>query len=129
MSTIVAALALLGSLIAVTYLVFADTYTSRTCITTAEGVVECTSSSRTLIEENGSWVLLLLAIPVLLTAAGLLATYPQADVPWLAAWVVAVLYALLCIFAIAPFGLFFVPSAFLLLVATAWDGYRRSHHS
>jgi hypothetical protein len=61
---VLAALSVLAALIAAAYLIFADTYHGQGCSYGEDGVYRCEELSATLIEENGSWVLLLLALPV-----------------------------------------------------------------
>ena len=127
-ATTLAGLAVVLAFLAASFLLLADTYSGQTCTASAAGGVPvCTSESSSLIEQNGSWVLALLAVPLLFSAAGFLATLQRFNLPWFAGWVVAVSYALLCVVAAASIGFFFVPSALLLLIATGLNGYQRAY--
>jgi len=78
--------------------------------------------SRTLIEENGAWVLLLLAVPLALTFAGLASV--RWRLPRALTWATAVALLAACSIAIFSIGAFFLPAALLLLaaaVARAWE--------
>jgi hypothetical protein len=126
-STALAGLAIAAALVAAAFLIFADTYSGQTCVASASGSSTCTSESSSLIEENGSWVLILLAVPVLLSLLGFVAVQPHLGLPWFLGWTIAVGYAILCVAAMFSIGFFFIPSAALLLVATALNGYRRAY--
>jgi hypothetical protein len=124
---VLAGLALAAAILAAGFLTFADTYSGQTCTATAGGDPVCASESSSLIEENGAWVLALLIVPIALSAVGLLATLPRFDLPWFLGWTVSVSYALLCVISAASIGFLFMPSALLLLVATALNGHRRTY--
>jgi hypothetical protein len=126
---VLAGLSVAAAIAAAGYLIFADTYSGSTCIATTSGPAVCSSKSSSLIKENGVWVLALLSVPIALSAAGLMTTLPRFDLPWFLGWLVAVSFALLCVVAMFSIGFFFVPSALLLLIATATNGYRRAYRS
>ena len=83
--------------------------------------------SATLIQENGFWVLGLLAIPIVLTGLGLIsATMRQpgraagSRYPWrLVGWAAALPLLGFCIVAIFSVGLFYLPVALLTLASVA----------
>jgi hypothetical protein len=108
--------ALLAALGAVALLLWVPLYTEHS-FTGGPGGVESTTTSRTLIEANGTGVLYVLAVPVLLTAAPLLAGKRWGGV---AAAVSACLLAVGVFLAILTIGLFFVPALALAIVAAVW---------
>jgi hypothetical protein len=126
---LLASLSVAASILAAGFLTFADTYSRESCVLIAPGSRVCTSETSSLIEENGTQVLALLVVPVLISGAGLAAILPRFDLPWFAGWLVAVGYAVLCVIAMFSIGFFFVPSALLLLAATALNGYRRAYRA
>ena len=91
---------------------------------------ETMSSSATLIEVNGVWVLLLLAIPVLLTGFGLAAAiYPRIPraLRLSILWCLAVGALIFCLMGLLSIGLLYLPVALALIVAaTASLGAQRS---
>ena len=83
--------------------------------------------SKSLIQENGVWVLGLLAIPLFLTGLGLTSAAMRhpgraagSRYPWrLVGWVAALLLLGFCIVAIFSVGLFYLPVALLTLASVA----------
>jgi hypothetical protein len=118
-ASLLAIAALLIALLAAGVLTFADTSSSTSCEATPGGVQTCTDASSTLIQENGSWVLALLAVPVLLAAAAVGAIVYQ--LPTQIEWILALAAFAGCIVAIFSVGIFFLPTALLLVVAAAKD--------
>ncbi len=92
----------------------------------ADGL-ESVRFSASLIQENGLWVLGLLAIPLVLTGLGLTsATMRQpgrtagSQYPWrLVGWVAALLLLGFCIVAVFSVGLLYLPIALLTLASVA----------
>jgi hypothetical protein len=122
-SKALAVLALLAALAAAGYLGLADTYRHETCFVEATGT-RCVSGASTLIEENGAWVALILAVPVAVTALGLvLAVQSPAQRP--ARWVLAAAFFLLCLLTGFTIGLFFLPAALLSVLSVVVDRPRR----
>jgi hypothetical protein len=75
----------------------------------------CTTSTSTLIEENGSWVILLLLLPICLATAQLLLVLAHAG--GFAKRLVAVLFVGFSLVSIFSLGLFFLPAAILTVAA------------
>lgn len=70
----------------------------------------------TLIAENGTWVIIYLAIPIILTVLTYVALVARLRAVM---WALAILLFGLCMLAAWSIGLFYVPSAVALLVAAA----------
>ena len=62
-ATLLAVGGLIAALLAAGALTFVDFYSGETCEVTSGGTARCTDESSTLIQENGRWVLGLLAVP------------------------------------------------------------------
>ena len=79
--------------------------------------------STTLVEENGSSVLLVVAFPAIVSAAVWLALWRRCTrggaVSGVVAWTCVSLLALFCLIALASIGLFVIPVAVLLACATS----------
>jgi hypothetical protein len=71
---------------------------------------------RSLVAENGTWVLNLLAVPIALSALGLSAAIARRQ---RILWLVAVVVLGLCLLAAWSIGLFFTPAAVALLASAA----------
>ncbi len=96
------------------WLVFLPVYQGVSETVSSSGAVTGSSDSATLIDQNGSWVVFPLCIPVILAALGFFATKRESRV---LAWVLA---AALCGFVLLTgfsIGLFFAPAAGALLLA------------
>jgi hypothetical protein len=88
---------------------------------TSSGVTTEQTENASLIEENGSWVIGLLAVPVALAGLGVLGTARRHRIlAWSAAGVL-VAFSLVTGFSI---GLFYAPAAVALLVAAALNDSR-----
>jgi hypothetical protein len=88
---------------------------------TSSGVTTEQTGHASLIEENGSWVIGLFAVPVALTGVGVLgAARKHRILAWSAAWVLLA-FSLVTGFSI---GLFYAPAAVALLVAAALSDSR-----
>ena len=89
-----------------------------------ESVGERTWMSSTLIAENGLHVVLLLLVPIFLTAItllGLRLTAKSQTVRKVLLWGPAVVLLGFCFVAIASIGMFYLPAALALLVAAIAD--------
>ena len=87
-----------------------------------ESVGERTWMSSTLIAENGLHVVLLLLVPILLTALTLLGLrLQQTTMRKILLWSPAVVLLGFCFVAIASIGMFYLPTALALLVAAIAD--------
>jgi hypothetical protein len=97
------------------YLMFAETSSGSSCSRAAGEAEQCTSYSRTLVEDQGEAILLLLAIPVALSGAvfWLLAANGDRSL----AVGLAGLFLALCVISIFSIGILYVPGALLLLTA------------
>ena len=85
---------------------------------------EITRSSATLVEANGLHVLLLLLVPILLTAVAILAiqfTKRRGIRRKVLLWGPAVVLLGFCVVSIFSIGLFYLPAALALLVAAFID--------
>jgi len=105
------------------FLAFVPVYQGVSCRGGPAGEVCQDLPSKTLAQENGTWVLLLLAVPVLLTLAQLSALGLGAARAF--GWAPAVCLAAACAIAIFSIGVFFLPAALLALAAALAD--RRGH--
>jgi hypothetical protein len=93
-------------------LAFGSTGSSETCTASDRGPSVCTSESRSLVEENGANVLLVLSVPAVLAAVGVARPTERVLMVVAAALSIAIVPALLTV------GLFYVPTAL-----TAWVAY------
>lgn len=118
-ATVLAAAALLVAVLAAGILSFADTYSGQSCEASPGRDTVCTDTSATLVEENGKWVYGLLAVPIVISVAALTAV--AFHLPKGIEWSLAGLALLGCALAIFSVGIFFLPSALLLVAATATD--------
>jgi hypothetical protein len=79
--------------------------------------------STTLVQENGSGVLLVVAFPAVISAAVWLALWRRCTrggaVSGVVAWTCVSLLGLFCLIALASIGLFVIPVAVLLACATS----------
>lgn len=116
---LLAASGLLLSLLAAAYLALADTYSSQSCVSDGTSTVCTDKSSSTLIEENGAWVLLLLAVPICLAAAQLLLVIAHG--PAVLKSLVAGVFLPACLIALFSLGVFFLPAALVSAVALLLD--------
>jgi hypothetical protein len=117
--------ALAGVLLALAagfWLAFSPVYQGESVTMSSSGVVTRSSESATLIEENGSWAVVLLGIPVVLAALGLLAVLRG----WRRlVWVFAGVLFAFVVLAGMSVGLFSFPAALALLVAAGLTGRGR----
>jgi hypothetical protein len=111
--------ALFVGVLAAVLLTFVDAYSGSSCEVTPGRVETCSDTSRTLVEENGRWVLLLLAVPVALAAGVLLAI--RYRMPVVIEWLLASIAFAGCALAIFSVGIFFLPMTFLLFAAALTD--------
>lgn len=77
-------------------------------------------SGETLIEVNGLWAALLIVIPVVLTAIGLIATLPGSARPRLMLalrWTSFTLLLAFCAVSILSIGIFYLPATIATLIA------------
>ncbi len=119
MANLLGMLSLAAAIAAAGYLIFADTYSTQSCsaVPGVAGQTCVSGAGETLIEENGAWVLWLLAIPVAGTAvvAALIAfKWPAGP-----AWVIALVLLAASFFTALTIGAFFLPATILAVVAVA----------
>ncbi len=77
-------------------------------------------SSKTLIEVNGLWSALLIVLPIIVTAIGLIATLPGTARPRIMLtlrWASFTFMLLFCVAGIYSIGIFYLPAAIGALVA------------
>ena len=120
-------LAFLAAIAAALFLTFGVSYSSTSCTLTAQdatGLGTCVSDSRTLVEENGIWVLFLLGIPILLSGIVFVSVLPAVYWDKYAGRTAAVGLFLFCIVLIVSLGLLFVPSLLLAIIALFLDRKR-----
>jgi len=120
-ATIFAGVALLWAGAASVFWALFETYNGVSCSVSTPGATttNCTSQSNTLVEENGAWVLLLVALPLLITAVAYLATLWQWDE--YAGRVATVGLFLFCAVLGFSIGMAYLPSLLLLTVAMFLD--------
>lgn len=107
-------LALLASL----YLSFGDGYRGESCFATPGGGQSiCESTSATFIEVNGNEAIPYLLLPLAVTTGVVVAM--RLHVARLITRAVSVVFSGLCVLAIFSIGLMYLPSALLLIAATA----------
>ena len=76
-------------------------------------------SGKTLIEVNGLWSALLLVLPIIVTAVGLIATLPGTARPRIMLtfrWASFTFLLLFCVAGIYSIGIFYLPAAISMLV-------------
>jgi hypothetical protein len=100
-------------------LIWTDTETGSSCTIQPDQPRECTSYSRTLVEENGYWFLGVILAPVVACLAGFSLILKRGDIGL--EWALAGIFFFICLVTIFTFGAFFILAAFLLLIATALD--------
>ena len=110
-----AGLSLLLAVAALLFLTFWTGYYEGEEVTADGAVVAKTSAS--LIEENGMDVLGLLAVPVVLSAMGFLASFSRARVGTIGLWTSAVLLVLFALVTGFTVGMFYLPAGFTLVLA------------
>ncbi len=106
------------------WLAFWPTYEGASVTPTLPGEPggEVIRSSATAIEVNGLHVILLLLVPILLTAITLLGLrFQQTTMRKILLWSPAVVLLGFCFVAIASIGMFYLPTALALLVAAIAD--------
>ena len=87
--------------------------TTSSCVTVASGATSCTSSSRSLLEEEGAGILGVLLVPAVIALVGV--ARPTERV--LA--VVAAAIGVCCVLGILSVGLFYVPTLVAAALAAA----------
>jgi hypothetical protein len=85
---------------------------------------QCVESSSTLVEQNGGWVLVLVAAPVLLSALTFVSLLPSVHWDKYAGRLAAVGLMLFCVVLLISIGLIFLPSLLLFAVALFLDRKR-----
>ena len=114
MARFLAGLAFAAAVLEAVYLAFGATSTSVRCDSTG-----CVTSHSTLIEDNGVGVIALLVIPIIATSAAF--TLMVRHGSRIAEWALALLLFAACVVSIFSVGFFFLPAAFLLIIAAASD--------
>ena len=125
MRSLLATAALGAALGAALFLSFGTSYTERSCTASASGDEVCVSSSRTLAEENGDWVLAFLAVPLGFTALVFLTATRLLPLPRAVGWAAVVVLLAGCLITGFSIGMLFVPAALLALAAMALDRPKR----
>ena len=92
------------------------TYAGTRTTQDASGQTVTTEHCSSLIETNGSGVLVVLAFPVVFAVVGLLGVRKRNRV---ATWTSVLLLGALCVLGLATVGLFYLPSLVLLVSASA----------
>lgn len=110
-ATVLAYLALACALVGAAVLLWAPLTTTTTARSSSSGEVSYTVTHGTLLESEGSNIVAVLSIPVLLTLVGIV---PHRRVRM----ATAILLVIGCLVGLASVGLFFVPSAVLAVVAS-----------
>jgi hypothetical protein len=85
-----------------------------------------TTTCSSLITENGSWVLNLLAVPVILTVLAFFAVVARLRA---VTWTLALLFLGLCVLAAWSIGVFYFPSAVALLIGATGMNRRAATES
>ena len=117
MRTLLATAALGAALGAALFLVFAPSYTERRLHGYVRGWEFCISSSRTLAEQNGDWVLAFVALPVALSAVVFVSATGLLPLPRSVGWAALVVLLAGCLITGFSIGLLFFPAALLALFA------------
>lgn len=116
----VAALAHVAAWVALLFILFWPSFYRGTTIETRpHGAQQVVPYSATFLEVNDWWTLIPLAVPVLLTAAGLLAvlTVRRRRTQLVLLWLSGVLLVAFCGLGMFSIGLFYLPAALALLVS------------
>jgi len=116
----VAALAHVAAWVALLFILFWPSFYRGTTIETRpDGAQQVVPYSATFLEVNDWWTLIPLAVPVLLTAAGLLAvlTVRRRRTQLVLLWLSGVLLVAFCGLGMFSIGLFYLPAALALLVS------------
>jgi hypothetical protein len=123
LSLLATAAALAGAL----WMLFGPTIRTGSCETTpGSGLQHCTESTETLLEdEDDARVIMLTAVPVVLTAGTTLLAFlaPRRRIP---RWLMAGVFLFLCVLSGFSIGLYFLPSALLLIFSVGLDEARAS---
>lgn len=111
-ASVLAYLAVVGAVVAAAVLLWAPLTTTitRTSGSSSSGEVSGTVTHGSLLESEGSSILVVLSIPVLLTIIGLVAHRRVR-------MVTAILLIVGCLLGLMSIGVFFVPSAILAVIA------------
>ena len=121
-ATVVGGLGMLWSLAAAGFLLFGNSYEGLTCRASTDGTTpNCVTESRTLIEQNGSWVVVLVALPVALSILAFASVLPGVHWDKYAGRLAAVGLMLFCIVLLISLGLLFLPALILLSAALYLD--------
>ena len=124
-ATLVGGLGLLCAVGAAGFLLFGNTYSTTTCSASpTSGTSSCVTGSETLVEQNGSWVALLIAVPVALSTLAFASVLPGVRWDKYAGRLAVVGLLLFCIVLLISFGMLFLPSLGLLTTAVFLDRKR-----
>jgi len=116
LATIISGLALLASIAVTIYLLNAPLYQGVETHCTESGC-ETIQTTRTLVEENGSWARILLTLVTLASGVPFVVSLTLPRFQRLATWVFALLILAFSIIGGLSIGLAYMPSAILLLIA------------
>ena len=103
------------------FLTFGNTYRSSSCSVEPGGETRCVEDSSTAVEENGAWIAVLFAIPVLLSGVVFVSVLPGVRWDKYAGRTAAVGLLLFCVVLALSLGLLFFPSLFLAILALFLD--------
>jgi hypothetical protein len=126
LTRILSGIAFLGAATASVYLLTATTYagiatgTDRAFATGSDSAGQGMGGvqfSETFVEANGAWGVGLLLVVTLATAAPLVATYASLSAQRAITWLIALLLLAFSVLAGFTIGLFFLPSALVLVLA------------
>jgi hypothetical protein len=124
-ATVVGGLGLMWAAGAGAFLLFGNSYEGITCSASSDGATSnCVTNSRSLVEENGSWAAILVALPVALSTLAFASVLPGVHWDKYAGRLAVVGVMLFCIVLLISFGMLFLPSLLLLSVAVYLDRNR-----
>ena len=116
LAAIISGLALLASLAATSYLLNAPLYQGIETHCTESGC-ETIQTTKTLVEANGSWVIILLVLITLVSGAPVVVSLALPRLRRLVTWVSALLLLAFTILGSLTIGLAYLPSTLLLFIA------------
>ena len=116
-ATLAGAAGLLAALVTALFLTFGNTYKGISCRATPTGQPDCVEESSTAVEQNGRWVLLVFALPVILSGVVFVSVLPRVKWDKYAGRTAAVGLLLFCVVLLISFGLLFLPALVLDTIA------------
>ena len=123
-ATVLGLLSIALALAGAAFMLFGPSVREVSCQATPGGTPgrsECTESSASLLDsEDDARIIALAAVPLILTAGTTFLTF-QAPRPKAPRWLLAGVYLFLCLLTGFTIGIFFLPSALLLIASVATD--------